>query len=195
VSGHGAELARANAPVLALELDGINLPALLDELEQTLRDFAAPFEREPARWSRGPAGKWTAGQHVAHVGEVLAIGAEALERAADLLAAGTLGPRPWRDPIQWLFVRAATRKFPRGGKAPAGGVPGEAPDRPFALARLDQGARRHRALCNRLGVGHRDRLWIWNPYAPRLRWHYSFAEEVRVQTTHAKLHMRKALSA
>jgi hypothetical protein len=192
VSQVPAELARARAPVLALELDGVTLPALIDELDQTRRDFAAPFERDHSLWNQAPPGKWSGGQHVEHVGGVLAIGADALERAADLLLRGDLGSRPWRDPLQWLFVRTVTRRFPRGGKAPSGAVPGAAPERAATMARLAQGALRHRTLCERLTVGQRDRLWIWNPYAPRLRWHYTFAEEVRVQTTHARHHMKGA---
>src|SRR5262249_34319516 len=143
--------------------------------------------------SRG--GRWSPGQHVEHVGLLLAIGAYALERAAELLLRAELGPRPWRDPIQALFVRVVTEKFPRGGRVPRGGAAPATPDRARAVSALAQGARRRRDLSDHLTVEQRDRLWIWNPYAPRLRWHYRFAEEVRMQTTHARLHLQNALAA
>ena len=179
--------------MLALELDGANLPALLDELDIALQELVAPLDKE--RWSQSPPGKWSPGQHVEHVGHVLAIGADALERAAEELLRGDLPSRPWRDPLQALFVRAVTRRFLKGGKAPSGAVPGAAPDRERAIARLAQGLLRHRTLADRLTPEQRDRLWIWNPYAPRLRWHYTFPEIVRVQTTHAHHHRDRALAA
>ena len=179
--------------MLALKLDGVNLPALVDELDIALQELVAPFEHN-ARWSQGPAGKWSPGQHAEHVAHVLAIGADALERATEDLLRDDLPPRPWRDPLQALFVLAVTRRFPSGGRAPSGAVPSAAPDRERTIARLAQGLLRHRTLSERLTAEQRDRLWVWNPYAPRLRWHYTFAEEVRVQTTHAKHHLERALA-
>jgi len=177
------------------KLDGAHFPALLDDLDAALRELAAPFERDDAGWARAAPGRWSAGQHVEHIGHVLAIGATALESAADQLFRGDLGKRPWRDPIQALFVRAVTRKFPRGASSPRAALPQAAPDRARAFALLAQGSLRHRALGERLTVEQRDRLWIWNPYAPALRWHYTFAEEVRVQTTHARHHAQSAAQA
>jgi len=192
VNQRTAGSARASGKVLALELDGLNVPALLDELDIALQELVAPFEKDAARWSSAPAGKWSPGQHVEHVGHVLAIGADALERAADDLLRGDLPPRPWRDPFQALFVHAVTRKFLKGAKAPSGAVPGATPERERAIGRLAQGLLRHRTLSDKLTPVQRDRLWIWNPYAPRLRWHYTFAEIVRVQTTHAHHHLEQA---
>jgi hypothetical protein len=177
------------------KLDGAHLLALLDDLDAALRELAAPFERDDARWAHAATGRWSAGQHVEHVGHVLAIGATALEAAADQLLRGDLGKRPWRDPIQALFVRTVTRKFPSGARSPRAAVPQAAPERARTFALLAQGALRHRSLGERLAVDQRERLWIWNPYAPALRWHYTFAEEVRVQTTHARHHARKAIEA
>lgn len=173
------------------KLDGAHLPQLLDELDATLRELIGPFERDPSWWTRAFPGKWSAGQQVEHIASLLSIGADALERAAEELLRGDLGARPWRDPFQRLFVFAAMRTFPKAGRAPAGSVPGPAPDPTRVLARLAQGVLRYRALGERLSVEQRDRLWIWNPYAPRLRWHYTFAELVRVQTTHALHHARR----
>jgi hypothetical protein len=173
----------------APKLDGAHLPQLLDDLDRALRDLTAPFERDPELWSREARGKWTPGQHVEHVGHVLAIGADALERAAEELRSGDLKPQPWRDPLQALFVLAVTRRFPSGGRAPSGSIPGAAPDRSRALERLEHVASRYHALAERLTIEQRDRLWIWNPYVPRLRWYYTFPELVRVQTTHAWHHL------
>lgn len=180
--------------MLALKLDGVNLPALLDELDIALQELVKPFDHDPARWSSAAGGKWSPGQHIEHVGHVLAIGADALERAAQELLRGDLPARPWRDPFQYLFVGVVTRRFPSGGRAPSGSVPAAAPERDRTIARLAQGLLRHRALSDRLTVEQRNRLWIWNPYAPRLRWHYTFPEVVRVQTTHANHHRERALA-
>jgi len=194
VAQRSGESARASKRVLALKLDGENVPALIDELDLTLQDLVAPFEHDLALWSKAPDGKWSPGQHVEHVGHVLAIGADALERAAEELVRGDLPARPWRDPIQSLFVLALTRRFPSGGKAPSGSVPSATPERERTIARLAQGLLRHRTLAERLTTDQRDQLWIWNPYAPRLRWHYTFAEVVRVQTTHTQHHLERALA-
>lgn len=180
----------SSGPPSLPQLDGAHLPELLDDLEAAMRELVSTLERHPERWPRVTEGAWSAGQHVEHVGHVLAIGADALERASLLLLRGDLPPPPWRDPIQALFVYAAMRRFPRGGRAPSGAVPGAKPDRARAFARIAQGMLRHRALSDGLTIEQRDRLWIWNPYVPWLRWHYRFAEEVRVQTTHAFLHAR-----
>jgi hypothetical protein len=181
--------------VLALKLDGVNVPALLDELDLALQELVAPFEHDPARWSEAHDGRWSPGQHVEHVGHVLAIGADALERAAEELVRGDLAARPWRDPLQALFVHAVTKRFPSGGRAPSGSVPSASPARDRTIARLAQGLLRHRTVSERLTTEQRDRLWIWNPYAPRLRWHYTFPEVVRVQTTHAHHHRERALAS
>jgi hypothetical protein len=178
-----------------MKLDAARLPALLDDLDASLRELVAPFERGGAGWDRGPAGRWTAGQHVEHVGRILAVGADALERAADALRRGDLERRPWRDPIQAWFVGVVTRKFPRGGRSPKSSIPGATPGREAAFALVAQGAVRHRAVADRLNQDERERLWIWNPYAPRLRWHYTLPEIVRVQASHARHHARGAAEA
>ena len=168
---------------------------MLDDLDAALRELVSPLERDASGWTRRSAGRWNAGQHVEHVGRVLTIGADALERAADELLRDDLGKRPWRDPIQALFVRMVTQRFPRGGRAPKSSIPLPTPDPERAFALVAQGALRHRMLADRLTLEQRDRLWIWNPYAPRLRWHYTFPEEVRVQTTHARHHARSVAEA
>jgi hypothetical protein len=178
-----------------VRLHGARLPGLLDDLDAALRELTAPFAREAAGWDRGPEGKWSAGQHVEHVGRILAVGADALERAASDLRRGDLPHRPWRDPIQALFVRVVTREFPRGARAPKPTLPAPTPDRERTLALVAQGAVRHRALAESLTEAERDRLWIWNPYAPRLRWHYTLPEIVRVQATHARHHARSVVEA
>lgn len=178
-----------------MKLNAPRLPVLLDDLDAALRELIAPFERGGAGWDRGPADGWTAGQHVEHVGRVLAMSADALERAGDALRRGDLGRRPWRDPIQALFVGMITRKYPRGGRSPKGGLPGPSPGREVAFTLVAQGAVRHRAVAEALTEAERDRLWIWNPYAPKLRWHYTLPEIVRVHATHARHHARGAAEA
>ncbi len=179
-----------------MKLDGSRLPALLDDLEAAVREFRTIFENDASGWSRGPSGKWTAGQHADHVAVVLALVAGNFEVAADQLRQGTIGPRPWRDPLQALAVWVLTREpFPRGGKAPDFAAPGPTPSRDQVFARMAEGAARHRAVAEPLSPEQCDRLWIWNPFAPKLRWHYTLPEMVRVHATHTRHHLRLAKAA
>jgi hypothetical protein len=170
-----------------------HLGALLDDLDAAIAELVAPYHRDAAAWSRGPRGKWTAGQHVEHVAIMLGFGAEALERGADRMRRGELGRRPWRDPIQAWWVRTVTGpRFPRGGRAIRATTPSAGPVPRATLAALDQGAARHRTLVQTLAPEERAKLWIWNPIVPWLRWHYTLPEMIRVQTTHARHHARLA---
>jgi len=179
-----------------MKLDATRLPELLDDLDAAVREARAAFAVETAEWTRGPAGKWTAGQHMAHVGVVLLHTAGDFENAAAEMAAGRLGPRPWRDPLQALAIRFLTReRFPRGGRTPPIAEPGPTPSREQAFARIEQGAARHRALAERLSPDERRRIWIWNPVVPQLRWHYTLPEMVRVHASHTRHHVRLAQEA
>ncbi len=181
------------APV---ELSGRNLEALLDDLDSSVRELLELLEQDPVLWGRGRPGKWTAGQHVDHVGRMLGVGADRLEQSAKRLEDGTLGRRPWRDPLQAWFVRLATgSRFPKGGKAIKEGTPAASPERMKSLARLRSNVERFRALARRLTPEQRDRLWFWNPFIP-LPWHYTFPEMIRVQANHTRHHangVREAL--
>jgi hypothetical protein len=179
-------------PLLAAE----RIPELLEDLDAALRELTDPWRRDPGGWRRGPAGKWSAGQHVEHVGKVLAIGAEALERSAEQMRAGRLGRRPWRDPLQAWFVGLVTRDpFPRGGRAPKAGMPSAAPEPGRALEAIGAQARRYRDLAADLTVEERGRLWVWNPFLAWPRCHYTLPEVIRVQATHARHHARLAAAA
>jgi len=179
-----------------MKLDSSRLPALLDDMNAALREMREHFERDASGWSRGPAGKWTAGQHVEHVVHVLALTATGLERAAEELQAGRLGTRPWRDPLQALFVALVTREpFPSGGKALKATQPGPTPSREQVFPRLAEGMARHRALAERVSPEDADRIWIWNPFVPKLRWHYRLPEIIRVHATHTRHHFRLAQKA
>ena len=179
-----------------MKLDAARLPALIDDLDAAAREARAAFASESAGWSRGPVGKWTAGQHLAHAAIMLDTGAGKFEEAERALAAGTLAAKPWRDPIQALVMHMLTReRFPRGGRAPAFGVPGPTGSREQTLAQLDQGAARLRALTQRLPAADAGRIWIWNPYAPQMRWHYTLPEMLRVQASHIRHHLRMAREA
>ena len=171
------------------------MAGLLADLDLALRELIAPVERDAAAWGRAPAGKWSVGQHVEHVGHILAMGATGFEKAADDLLRGDLGRRPWRDPIQALAVWVLTTRYPKGAKSPKPALPSPTPDRDQALASIARGAVRHRALTERLMPEQIDRLWIRNPYAPKLRWHYTFAEGLKVQAGHARHHARAVREA
>ena len=179
-----------------MKLDGAHVPALIDDLEAAVREAKAAFGTESGGWTRAPAGKWTAGQHLAHVGLALGLSADRFEEALAAHEASTLGPRPWRDPIQALAMRVLTgERFPRGAKTPSVCEPGPTASREQTFARIDQGATRLRAVAERVLAADRERVWIWNPYAPRLKWHYTLPEILRVQASHVRHHTRMALEA
>ena len=166
------------------------IPALLDDLGAANAELKAVALQAPVLWNRAPAGRWSIGQHVEHVGLMLGITAERLEAAAAQLRAGTLGRRPWRDPLQAWFVALVTgRRFPRGGRSIPAGIPGARMDRDAAYARLDDGLRRHREVAAALSRDQQARLWFPNPFI-RLRWHYTLPEILRVQANHGRHHAR-----
>ena len=60
-----------------MTVDGAHFDQVLADLDLAARELAAALERDPARWSRGRPGKWTAGQHVEHLAITLAVSAAA----------------------------------------------------------------------------------------------------------------------
>jgi len=169
-------------------LDTAHVPQLLDDLDLSTAEL---LERvaDPAAWTHGPPHRWTVGQHVEHVARSLAIAADAFERAADAHTRGTLPKRPWRDPLQSVFVRVVTgARFPRGGRSPAVSRPAKLPDRERSIHDVAEGARRYRILADRLTPGQHEQIWIWNPYVPRFKWHYLLPEILRVQANHNRHH-------
>jgi hypothetical protein len=171
------------------------LAELLAELDSAHREFVAWLRAQPAEWSRARPGKWTVGQHAEHVAKTYALFAESFEQAEHAARAGTLPPRPRRDPLQAAFVLLLTRKqvFPRGGRAAASSLPGATPDRAATLARLDREVARFRALAARMDGGTLVRIWAHNPFAAK--WHYTFPEIVRVQAQHTRHHFTMAREA
>lgn len=168
------------------------IPALLDDLGAANAELKALALQTPAHWTRGPAGRWTLAQHVEHVGMMLAITARRLEEAVARLRAGGLGRRPFRGPLEALFVALATgRRFPRGGRAIPEAIPGGTLERDVAFAGLDDGLRRHRAVAQGLTREEQGRIWFRNPFI-RLRWHYTLPEILRVQANHTRHHARLA---
>jgi hypothetical protein len=179
-----------------MRLDHSRLPALLDDLEAAVREMKAALGDDGAAWTRAPAGKWTPGQHVEHVAKNLEVMAERFETGARELREGRLAPPPRHGFLEGLFVRLLMREpFPRGGRAPDFVSPGPTCSRDAIFRRLDAGAARHRALCDRLTPEERERIWIVNPFMEARRWHYRLFEAVRVQTTHARHHTRLAREA
>jgi hypothetical protein len=133
--------------------DVTHLPDLLDDLDHAVAQMKTAVD-DPSIWTRGPAGRWTLGQHVEHSARLLAMSALEFERASDALTRGQLPKRPWRDPIQGIFVKVVTgKRFPRGARSPGGGRPAAMPDRMRALHDLEEGARRHRIVADRLAPG------------------------------------------
>lgn len=172
-------------------IDGERFEELMADLDAALRDLALAVDREPALWSRGLPGKWTAGQHVAHLGITMDAAALPLEDRAHLLKRGELPPCPRRGFLQsvWVFVAVRRGKLPRGGKTLPMFVPEPSPDREATLKGLRTASERHRAVGGRLTPDERDRLWIPNPFHPR--WHYTYPEMLRVHAVHARHHAKQ----
>lgn len=179
-------------------LDVAHLPELLDDLDQSASELLRLVD-DPAVWIKGPAPRWNVGQNVEHVGRSLALTADAFERASDALARGALPDRPWRDPVQWVFVKVVTgARFPRGARAPAPSKPQTSPERDRALYDVAEGVRRHRRVTDQLSPEGRERIWVWNPFVPRFRWHYTLPEMIRVHASHNRHHamlIREAIAA
>ena len=174
-----------------MDMKGANFDALADDMDAGLRELTAPVERDPSLWTRGVAGKWSAGQILDHVAKALEVTAHALERRELELREGTLPRRPGRGPLQALFVGmvVGAGKLPSGGKAPKVILPSEHPEQGDVLQRIARGAARHRSLGERMDPDDRDRLWIPNPFLPR--WHYTLPEVVRMQAVHARHHAKQ----
>ena len=168
-------------------MDGAHADELLADLDSALAELEGAANRG---WERGLPGKWTAGEHVAHIAATLAESADTFEKGAALLRAGFLPPRPRRGPMQWLWVHLviAPGRLPRGGKTAARFVPANQPDRSATLRELQNAAARHRALTQSLSTTERDRLWIANPFLPR--WHYTLPEILRAHAVHARHHAK-----
>lgn len=168
-------------------MTGDNVPALGEDLEAAVRELMEPMERDPALWTRGFPGKWTAGQHAAHVAAALSLTADSLEANAARLAEGRL-PRPRRGLLQRLFVRmiVGRGRLPRGGRSPRATVPEAAPSPVAVRDQLAREVARHRGVGARLGVEDRDRLWVPNPFLRR--WSYRYPELLRMHAVHARHH-------
>ena len=176
-------------------LDDAHLPDLLGDLDLSVSDLLHLVD-DPAVWIKGPAGKWNVGQHVEHVARSMAMTADAFERAGDALLRGTMEKRPWRDPLQWVFVRMITAsRFPRGARSPSASHPQTSPERARALHDVVENARRHRIIADRLTPEQRAAIWIWNPFVPKFRWHYTLPEMLRVHASHNRHHALMATEA
>jgi len=175
---------------MAVVIDGEHFDALMAELDRAVGGIIADAERDPARWNRGRPGKWTAGQHLAHVGITLGETADAFEERLPRLLDRSLGPVPRRGPLEWLWVGLVVGRgvLPRGGRTPRRFEPGADPDRADTLERVRRGVEQHRAVGRLLTPGQRDRLWIPNPFVKR--WHYTLVEMIRAQAVHVRHHQK-----
>ena len=159
------------------------------ELDRAVSELVALAEAEPARWTRSRPGKWTAGQHVAHLAITLADTADAFEERLPRVLDGTIAPKPRRGPLQWMWVSLLVGRgvMPRGGRTPSRFEPAADQGLEETLDRLCRQVERHRAVGHLLTARQRDRLWIPNPFVKR--WHYSLVEMVRAQAVHVRHHV------
>lgn len=168
-------------------MDGAHAEELLADLDAALGELERAAE---PRWERGIPGKWTAGEHVAHIAATMTESALLFARASALHQAGFLPRRPQRGPMQWLWVHLviAPGKLPRGGKTAARFVPTSHPERSEILPKLRLAARHHRNLTEAISAPERNQLWIPNPFLPR--WHYTLPEILRMHAVHARHHAK-----
>lgn len=168
-------------------MDGAHADELLASLDAALAELERAAD---PRWERGIPGKWTAGEHVAHIAATMTEAIEMFDKAGSLHRAGFLPRRPSRGPMQWLWVHLviAPGRLPRGGKTAARFVPANHPSREPTLRALHDAAARHRTLTQSLSAPERDQLWIPNPFLPR--WSYTLPEILRVHAVHARHHAK-----
>lgn len=173
-----------------VKLNGAIFPALSADLDAALGELSAGLVADRSLWDRARPGRWSVGQHVAHVGIVLGQTADAYEIAERALRDGTLRPPPRRGILQSLVVMLLAEQgyMPRGGRAPRAAFPAERSEIVPTLGGLRRDAERHRVVGERLDAAQRDRLWIANPI--RSVWHYRLPEMVRVHAVHARHHRK-----
>lgn len=170
-------------------LDAEHAGIQLADMEAAAAEFIAWLQSYPEAWNRGPAGKWTAGQHAEHLAIMHALTADLYDAAADAYEAGKLPPVPRRGLIEKLGVHllAQSKKFPRGGRAIPRAEPGSELDPTTTIARLRTEVARYRPLVARLGRVGLERVWINNPFI-KLKWHYRLPETMRVHAQHTRHH-------
>jgi hypothetical protein len=175
-----------------MKLDSAHYDEVLADFDAAIRAFLPRLADDLALWTRARPGHWSAGQHADHVAIVLAETTESLEYNLARLRDRTLPPRPWRDPLQalWVAVAVARGHLPRGGKTPKRLEATASPDRPAVLTRILDEAARLRAIGQGLDPTERDRLWIPNPFVS-FGWHYTFTEMLRVQAVHTRHHRKQ----
>ena len=179
-----------------MKLDSSHVPALMEDLERAVSEMKSALGSDPAGWTHGAAGKWTAGQHAAHLSMSLETGIDRLERAAAELRRGALGPRPRRGILQGFVVGMLMRDpFPRGGRATAATTPGPTPSRESVFVRLDGACARFGALVRDSSPEERERIWIQNYYREWRGWHYRLFELLRIEANHTRHHTKLALAA
>ena len=184
-------------------VDGEHFDALLADLDTALGELLAAAGGAaggggaggggggtPELWVRAKPGKWTAGQHVDHVGVTLGLSAAAFDERMPVFRSGALPERPRRGFLQslWIWLVVKRGKLPRGGRAPKMFQPSDSPDRAATLEKIRRLVDAHRAMGAEMSPADRDRLWIANPFLPQ--WQYTLPEVIRVHAVHARHHAR-----
>jgi len=168
---------------------GERFDAIMAELDRAVDDLVAFAEADHSRWERSRPGKWSVGEHAAHVAVTMTVTADAFGERLPRVLDGTIGPKPRRGPLEslwaWLFVRRGV--LPRGARTPRRFEPAPRPGLAETLDRLRRQVDRHRAVGHLLTTSQRDRLWITSPFITR--WHYGLVEMVRAHAVHARHHL------
>lgn len=169
-------------------LKGAGFPILIADFDSGFESAVRAATEDPAAWTRGRPGRWTAGQHLDHLAKSLASTLAGYEAALARLRDGTLPPVPMRGPLQALFIALVVKRgsLPRGGRTAAHLEAAAAPGRDAVVESVEALARRYRAFGEQLGTAERDRVWIPNPF--KGNWHYTYSESLRMHAVHARHH-------
>lgn len=176
-------------------IDGAHFSELIAELEGSIEALIRPLERQPSLWLRARPGKWSVSQHCEHLALCLELMPPLFMEHARSLAQGALPPRPRRGLFESMFVALVIKRgmMPRGGPAISPTLPSSLPELPRTVARLRGATELYRHPALGLDAAALDRLWIRNPFVPRLSWHYSLPEAIRIQTVHVRHHAAQVL--
>jgi len=123
---------------------GADFDSLADDLDAAVAELIAAIGQDPSRWERGTRGRWTVGQHAAHVAITLRRTADDFEAAERSLRAGTLPPVPARRSLLnqvFLGLVAGRGYMPRGLRTAGLGGGARAPRAPGHARRPASGCR------------------------------------------------------
>jgi hypothetical protein len=142
-------------------------------------------DRPDTAWSTAPAGKWTPGEIVAHLAQVLDRSATGFEARAEHAPMTRRGGGPKQFVARNLVL--GTGWFPRGRKAPEGSAPPASPNRATTEADFRRGVERFMALEQKLLPRRAKDLFLKHPVLGDL----TLGEFMRFHVVHSLHHAKQ----